>query len=589
MIMRQFLSGAVSALVFSTCALAQQYTVSTVAGVGNSPGFLDGDALGAQFSGPGALLMTSSGLYIADSLNQRIRLLAKGQVTTIAGSGTKGYAGDKGLATSAEFSFPTGMAIDSSGSVYVADFSNNCIRKIDKSGNITTVAGNQALTAGTPDNYFGDGGAATAAQLSNPLGVAIGPDGNLYIADTGDNVIRKVDFKTSNISTYLSTAQGSLNHPWGIVFDAAGYLYVADNGNNRVARFAPNGAGVIPFTNYAGNGVNGFSGDGGQATAAMLNHPAGLTIDAAGNLYIAESAVNGRVRRVSPSGIITTIAGNGRVVTSTYSGDGGVATGASFNSPRAVAVDNTTGNIYIADSEDAVIRMLQVIPSAPTIAVGGVTNAAGFTTPISPGSLASIFGGGFALTTAQAKIPYPKTLGGVTVTVNGQQAPVFYVSATQINFQVPWSTPAGNVNVSVNVNGTQGNTVTVPVVPAAPGVFVSANQAAALNPDNTVNTSTNPIDGGYILQVFATGLGSVSAAQTDGQAAPKDSLVYNNMACTVTIGSTPATVKFCGLAPGWVGLWQVNVLIPTGLAPSDYPLTITVNGQTSNQAVVSIY
>jgi uncharacterized protein (TIGR03437 family) len=584
MTIRHFFGGVASTLLLSACALAQEYTVTTVAGNG-TPGFLDGTGLGAQLDGPDFLLFGKAGLYISDSLNQRIRLFTGGNVSTIIGDGTQGYTGDGGAALSAELSDPAGMALDSAGNLYISDFKNNVVRKVTTSGTISTVAGNQGTGAG----YTGDSGAATAAQLFGPLGVAVDSAGNIYIADSTNNVIREVTASNSNIITYVGSAQGTLNNPYGLVLDAAGNLYIADEGNNRVAKYAANGAGVTPFTNFAGNGTAGYSGDGGPATEAMLDHPAGLAIDAQGNILIAEDAVTGRIRRVSPTtGIITTIAGNGRPG---YSGDGGIATAAEFESPRAIAVDNSTGNIYIGDTQYAVIRMLQPVPSTPTIAAKGITNAAGFTAPISPGSLASIFGGGFALAAAQARTyPYPTELSNISVSVNGKLAPIYYVSATQINFQVPWETPIGTATVAVTVNNVTGNAQTVQVVPAAPGLFTVGNiQAAAINPDGNLNSDSDPANSGDTILVYATGLGPVTLPQTDGVPASTTSLAYDSLTCTASIGSTPVTVPFCGLAPGYVGLWQVNVVIPSALAPADYPLVLTVNGQSSNQAVISVY
>ena len=583
MILRPFFGLVSSAILFCSCGLAQQYTITTVAGVGLTPGFLDGSALGAQFSSPGAVVVGSNGsVYISDPGNQRIRLLSNGTVSTFAGNGTAGYSGDNAAATSAEIDNPAGIALDSAGNLYIADTSNNVVRKVDTSGKITTVAGNQSLTPGQPGNYTGDGGAAVSAQLSGPLAVALDSQGNIYIADSGDNVVRKVTVSTGNISTYVggNLTQGRLNHPWGLAFDSANNLYIVDNGNHRVAKYVYNGTGTNPLTNFAGNGTSGFSGDGGQATLAMLNNPSGIALDSAGNVYIAENIVTGRIRRVAAStGIITSIAGSGR---SGYSGDGGPATSAQFSSPRAVAVDNKTGNIYIADSGNSVIRMLQ----ATSIAAN---NAASGQTQVSPGSLASIYGSGFATTTVQAPIPYPTTLGGVSVSVNGTAAPVFYVSPGQINFQIPWSTTAGTATVIVTSTSGGGGSVTVPVIAASPGIFlIGGTQAAALNPDYSVNSSGNPASEGTFVQVYATGLGPVSPPQSDGQPASTTTLANTNFPCTASLGTVPATALFCGMAPGWVGLWQVNVTLPTGMTPGTYPLTVTVNGQPSNTGNISV-
>ena len=243
------------------------------------------------------------------------------------------------------------------------------IRKIT-GANITTVAG----ISGQGPAYGGDGGAATSANFSGPTAVVLDAAGNLYIADTGNSLVRKVG-TDGIINTYiggtggtLGTA-GKLSAPNGLWFDASGALYIADSNNARVARYVP----PSNFINFAGNLTANFSGDGGQATRAQLNKPVGVASDAAGNIYIADTN-NSRIRKVAADGIITTIAGKGGAA---YNGDGGSATAAALNFPRSIAV-RSNGTVYIADTGNHVIRTLT--PSFPTISTNGVTNAASFAT-----------------------------------------------------------------------------------------------------------------------------------------------------------------------------------------------------------------
>ena len=278
-------------------------------------------------------------------------------INTFAGNGDT-ILGDGSAATAADLSTPTGVAIDAAGNVYIADYHNQRIRKVSPSGIISTFAGNGI------QGYSGDGSAATAAELSYPNGVAIDAAGNLYIADRSNNRIRKVN-TSGIISTFAgngaagysgdgsSATVAELNNPYGVATDAAGNVYIADYFNNCIRKV--NTSGII--STIAGNGIGNGSniGDGGTATAAELYYPTGVTTDAAGNVYIADVA-NQRIRKVNTSGVISTIAGNG---TAGYSGDGSSATAAELYYPVGVATD-AVGNIYIADEDNNRIRKLTV-------------------------------------------------------------------------------------------------------------------------------------------------------------------------------------------------------------------------------------
>jgi sugar lactone lactonase YvrE len=335
-------------------------TITTVAGNG-SPGFSGdgGPATRASFAGPFGVAVDSAGnLYIADSPNSRVRKVSGGTITTLAGNGTYKFSGDGGPAVSASLNLPNAVTRDLAGNLYIGDFLNNRVRRISN-GIITTVAGigpscsvSAALVCG---GFSGDGGPATSASLSQPVGVAVDPAGNLYIADSQDNRVREVSNGT--ITTIAGNGiegfsgdggpatSAALYDPTSVALDSAGNLYIADPGNNRVRKLS---GGFI--TTVAGNGIHGFSGDGGPATSAALNFPSGVAVDAAGDLYIADNG-NHRIRKVS-GGTITTVAGNGNPG---FSGDGGTATAASLHSPTQVAVD-AAGNVYVADLANNRIR-----------------------------------------------------------------------------------------------------------------------------------------------------------------------------------------------------------------------------------------
>jgi uncharacterized protein (TIGR03437 family) len=567
-------------LLCLSAARGQQYTIQTLAGNGSAAYAGDNGApAAAQFTSPGAVALDSKGnLYIADTGNHCIRMISGSTITNIAGTGgTAGYSGDKAAATAATLNSPSGLAFDSSGNLYIADTGNNVIRKIT-SGTITTVVGIQGQGGG----YGGDSGPATSANLNGPTAVALDSVGNLYIADNGNSLIRKVDIKTGIITSYLGSGATDkrLDHPNGLWFDASGALYIADSNNQRVAKY------VAPtLSNFAGNLTAGFSGDGGPAASAKLNKPVGITIDAAGNIYVADTT-NSRIRKITADGIITTIAGKGGAA---YSGDGGSATGAVLNFPRSVAV-SSNGTVYIADTGNHVIRVLN--PAFPTIYANGVTNAASYSPRISPGAIASIFGTGFGTATfvADDGFAWPTTANGVSVKVNSVAAPLDFVSPGQINFQVPWATPTtGTVSVAVVVSGGSSNIAAVAVGTAAPGLFVMpSGQAAVLNPDYSINDPSNPANVGTTIFAYLTGSGPVSPPAKDGVPASTTSLVYAQASSSATIGTLQATVSFAGLAPSFIGEVQMNIIVPTGLAPGTYPLSVTIDGQTSNAAPITV-
>ena len=314
-----------------------------------------GPATSAQFDDPEHLAFDARGnLYIADWDNHRVRRVAvDGTITTVAGNGKSDYSGDGGLAINAGLD-PTAVAPDSNGGLYIADKTNHVIRKVGANGIISTVAGIGS------SGFSGDGGAATTARLNQPSGVAVDAVGNLFIADQRNHVIREVA-TNGIITTVVGTGSAGLSGDGGLAtdaqldspesvrLDAAGNLYIADSYSSRVRKVATNHI----ITTVAGSSWGGYKGDGGPATSATLSMPADAVMGADGNLYIADDG-NNVVRKVAPNGIITTLAGNGA---ESYSGDGGPAIRAQFSEPNGVAVDGS-GNLYIADSGNSAIRKL---------------------------------------------------------------------------------------------------------------------------------------------------------------------------------------------------------------------------------------
>jgi sugar lactone lactonase YvrE len=320
-----------------------------------------GTAITAELAGPAGLALDASGnLYIATYADNRIRIVkTNGIIETFAGNSGVGFSGDGGPALKAAIPGPRGIFMDPSSNLYIADRWNNRIRKIS-SGMINTIAGSGQT------NFGGDNGPATEAQLNTPGGVAVAPNGNLYISDTLNNRIRMVAPSTSSGAGDITTVAGNgnplfagdggaaasaaLHQPAGIAVDSAGNLYIADSANAVIRKVTPGG---IISTVAGTGGVAGYAGDGGPATAAQMLYPVGVAVDSSGNLYIAD--FYGWIREVNAkTGVISTIAGNG---TNGYSGDGGLATAAQFYNPTSVAVDSF-GNVFVGDSDNGAIRMI---------------------------------------------------------------------------------------------------------------------------------------------------------------------------------------------------------------------------------------
>ena len=308
-------------------------------------------------------------VYVPDMANQRVRMInaATGLITTVAGGGISGntdaFSGDGGPATAAKLYFPSAMAFDPSGNLYICDQDNQRVRMVSPDGVITTFAGNG--TYGFVDNV-----PATDAEFRYPTGVVVDKLGNVYIVDNSNFRVRKVDATTGMISTVagVGTAgysgdggpaiNAQLNYPDDVAVDGAGNVYISDG--NYCIRMV-DAAGTI--STVAGNGTFGFSGDGGPAVDAQMATPWGIKVDSAGDILIADDD-NQRIRLVHADGIINTVVGNG---TAGFSGDGGPALSASLNFPKGIALDNA-GNLYIADEDNRRIRKTSV-PSlvAPTV------------------------------------------------------------------------------------------------------------------------------------------------------------------------------------------------------------------------------
>ncbi|HLK67398.1 MAG TPA: hypothetical protein VKU19_28375 [Bryobacteraceae bacterium] len=521
-------------------------TITTVAG--NGQGSFGGDggpAPSALLSYPTAMAFDAAGnLYIADYYNHRVRKVSGGVITTVAGNGIGGFSGDGGPAAKAALDGPNGVAIDSAGNLYIADQFNNRIRRVTN-GTITTIAGNG--TAG----FSGDGAAATNAALNNPITVAVDSGGNLYFADSLNHRVRKIS------QGIITTVAGSgvagfsgdggpataarLNAPSAVAIDAAGNLFIADKTNNRVREVT---AGNI--RTVAGSGSNGFAGDGGPATIASLSAPISVAVDAAGNLYIADPG-NSRIRKVA-GGNITTVAGDGEF---TFAGDGGLATAASLNQPYGVAVDSA-GNLFIGDSNNNRVRAVLAAKPTYTAAPGtlGFTGSAG-------GAVTS--GQVINLSSAVPGLPFTVSTSASWLTVTPLSGTI--PAAIQVTAD-PSALGAGNVqgSVSVVVSNASPSTITVPVT------FTVQPATAPTLAVDTQTMSFTAIQGqgalSQVLNVVNSGGGQIA---------------FTASAATTSGGSWLAVSPAAGTATPSAPTALTASATPGSLAPGTYSGTITVS------------
>jgi sugar lactone lactonase YvrE len=602
-------------------------TANTTAGTGTAGYTGDtGPATAATLANPSAVAYDTTGnLYVADANNHVIREIStSGIITTIAGTGVEGFAGDGAAATSAQLDTPTGIAVDVSGNLYIADSHNHRIREVS-AGTITTLAG-----TGTPGSS-GDGAAATAAQLSLPSGVAVDSTGNVYIADTNNHRIRKVSSGT--ITTIAGDGEelyagdngpatsAALDSPTGVAVDASGNLYIADRLNQRI-RVVSGGN----ITTLAGTSTAGFSGDGASATAASLFKPSGVSVDAAGNIYIADTD-NQRIRQVG-NNTIATIEGSG---SQCYGGDAGLSTAAILNSPRAVAPD-ASGNLTIADRLNQRLRSGTLpaltfaaedvgMPSPPqavilantgtaSITVSTITASAGFTTatggtcsappitlaagasctqnlellPVAAGaSTGSVVFTGTGVVPQSILLAGTATVSPTTVTLTSSVNPALAgqpITYTAVVVPLGLGTPTGTIAFAAA--GTPFSTQTLPPG-SATAIAANTSLATGTNSITAVYAGSSNFTGGtsspipQLVEDFSITLtpepnnpaGSTSQTVIPGKA------VTFNFALTPLLGpfNFPIALSAAGLPPAAVATFTPQTTTP-GTNPTSFTMTI---------------
>ena|SRR5579871_3696418 len=544
-------------------SLGPGYVVSTVAGNGTAGGSVTtGKATTLGIGAPKAFAFDQSNNLLI-SAGSRLWQLNSGNLNALAGNGTNASSGDGSAPLSASIADPDAIALDAQGNIYLSEYAPEHIRKL--SGSIINTyldmskpPFNQTTPVGSHSLYFDS---TNGALMTGPPGL---------LRFDGARLLVKTPYTFSD--------------PYGTAVDSSGNTYVSDRVLNQIFKITP--AGVV--TLIAGTGIAGFSGDGGQATLATLNTPEGMAFDSQGVLYIADSG-NDRIRTIGLDGNIHTIAGSG---VAGFAGDGQTGDFASFTNPSSVIVDGQ-GNVYVADSGNNRVRML-VLQNTPTPKPAALVNGPSSAVKTSPGGVFVLYGTLLAPPGTTAGAPsaaWPRSLSGVTVTINGVLAPLYYVSPTQINGQIPFETALGTATAVVTTNGSLPAQITFPVVAAEPAVIAqgSTNQALAVNQNGSINTPSAPAAPGDIEVLYLTGIGQTTpAASTGVPAASTPPLNTVNYPYQITLNGQQTTVYYLGLAPGWTGLVQANFQIPTGLAAGSYPVVVTVNGESSVTTMITV-
>ena len=591
-------------------------TISTVAGTLGTAGYLGdgGPATSAELNYPSGVFVDSTGnIFIADTDNYAIREVTAGNISTTVGNATLAYSGNGVSADSAALSIPYGAFVDASGNLFVADTYNSAIREVvAATGSIQTLAGNGQACA-LPSTGCGDGGLATAAQLNYPEGIFVDSQGNAFIADTGDSVVREIVASTGIIQTVAGTpgsagysgdagapTSAQLRTPGAVLLDAAGNIYIADTGNS-VIRVVNTGATAITIAGVAiqpatiatvaGNGTactdtSSGCGDGGAATSAELNFPSGISLDAAGNIYIADTFSNAIRQVKATTGVIQTVAGT--LGQRGYAGDNGPATSALLDSPSGVFLDSF-GNIFIADSDNAVIREIVAVNSNSIQTVagngtagyqgdGGSSSSAELNQPL--GVAAGVSGAIFITDSENSRIR--QLLSSITVAVVPSSATVPLGDTQQFAATV---TGTSNSSASWLINNVVGGNSIVGTISSAGLYEAPASLPSSAVTVTAVSNANGATSASAVVTLAGSGTPAISVTSTPAG--------VTNIYTSATQQFNATVVGETNTAVNWLvnnvagGNSTVGTIDTTGLytAPSAVPspalITITAVSQAS--------
>ncbi|MEZ5402045.1 MAG: hypothetical protein R2729_20400 [Bryobacteraceae bacterium] len=549
------------------------YTLSTVAGLGVPGNFGDnGPATRAAIGEADSLALDNEGnLYYSDLTYNLIRRIdPSGRITRWAGTGVAGTAGDDGPPALAQFRRPRGLATDRQNRLWVADGEARRIRRVSADGsNIAAVATIGENLRGLAVD--GNGAAFVAVPIVHAI-AKVAPDGQLTVA-AGTGVAGFRGEKTPARTARLAA-------PLDVTLDPSGNLFIADTENNRIRRIDPEGT----ITTVAGNGLAGYQGDADKATETALDRPSGIATDGAGNIYFTETEGH-RVRMVTASGALVTIAGTGNP----GAGGAGPASAAALRAPTDVAVA-ADGSVLISDSLNyRIIRLTPLVASgAPQLSADPIVNSVDGRPGLAPGSLFRLSGRNLAADAA-GELPYPTSLGDAQVLINGAAAPLARTTPGEIVGQIPYEASPGMAKVRVVFKGKESLEAEFRLQEAAPALVANGgNRVLAIHTDGSANGDGNGALAGSEIRIFITGQGAANPAVPSGEASPAEPFSRPVGRVRVTIGGDEAQVVDAILLPGFAGLAEIRAVTPGALAAGDHEVIVYVGESASGRPLLRV-